>query len=153
MARRKAGDDSRITKLQKRLRDEIAANGRFADPAAALSAVWRAAELVWPSKRQTRPDLVLVLAASWDVARYRDWAMAGFMLFREGGQAPAHGRLIDADDVPIRTISVEVGDERALAVCFNPALTHSQLRWTDPAGDRAIVVLPPEYEGIDEPEA
>ena len=77
--------------------------------------------------------------------------MAGFMLFREGGfreggQTPTHGRLIDADDVPIRTISPDVGDERAVAVCFNPALEHSQLRWSDPTGDRAIVVLPDEYE-------
>ena len=103
--------------------------GRFSE--GILPEVVRALTYTWSETDQ--PSLVLVLGAHF-TGRYPVTGPCGL-------DHPLTAQsLADADDRFEEEFS-HLG--RKIPVLFNPDLAHSVIRWIDPDGDRAIVVLPP----------
>ena len=124
----------------------VAFSGSFrsGDLAGLLHLVGIAIEYIW--RPGEAPPMALVL---------NDHFLAGlFIIPASGLTAP----LAAGDDLVCQGLADEgerlavSGRERFLNalpsvhILFDDCATHSSLRWLDPAGDRTIVVLPPEYE-------
>jgi hypothetical protein len=58
--------------------------------------------------------------------------------------------LVDAGERLVHEYGLGARSKAAIAitVVHDPALAHSQIRWMNAAGDREIVVLPPEYDAL-----
>ena len=92
---------------------------------------------------QTRPRLVVVLGESRAV-----------YLQSTSPCGPDHPLvslgLVEPQERLVREYGFGVRSKAAIAitVTHDPALAHSQIRWINAAGDREIVVLPPEYDAL-----
>jgi len=104
----------------------------------AISAVW---------SQNEQPTLGIVLGERFcrdEYANLYGWSAR----LGSGHHFVEDQKIADPEERQAPALSVQAPalSARNIHVFFNAQIPHSQIRWLDPAGDRTIVVLPPEYE-------
>jgi len=136
-----AADDERAQKMHARLCEVARLVGPIRSPVSVARAAHIAIMHTW-GKGERRPALAVVLSAPC-LARPNQ---AQLPYLHPAWPELVRAGLADSSDMQTPDdYAHSFESNRPIYFFFNEDASHSVIRWVNPAGDRTIVVMPPEY--------